>query len=1010
MFRKIILSALSLVVFFSTNSQHSIKFIHPDNLFHEGKELFEQRKFAASYRCFEDFLKTVVPTNAGMIQEAEFYLVSNAFELRQENAEEMLQKYVEEHPYTPYWDKSHVMLGMMRYDAKDYKKALAYFRFVDETNLIESEKVEYLFSRGYANLATGNNAKALDIFKTLKGMNSPHQATARYYTGYTEYLMKNYDAALTDLLVAEQHPEFEDIAPYYVAQIYYAKQNYPEMEKRAEMLLKKYPNSKNNGELYRMIGEKAYAEGNYQKAIENLKRYESLFPQVLRNDIYYLGVSYLKINQPGEAVKYLSQATTTQQDEMSESAYLQLGNAYVALGDKDNARMAYEVATRTNFNPQVREEALFNYALTSYETNAAFGESVNAFEQFIHEYPNSANIDKAYNYLSTVYLTSKNYGAAYQSILKIKNLTPSLLETKQYLEYQVGTEAFAAGNYSRAAEFFTKALQTAPNGRYLADAYYWRSESHYRLNDFARSAADLNAFFNLPHVTVNPNYVQAFYSLGYAYFRQQKYSDSLSWFLKFLGNEKNAQSPMYVDALNRVGDAYFSNRNFAKATEYYEKAMSDPSKGDYALFQSAYMSGLQKNYQQKIAKLEQLLEQYPNSEYGDDALYEIGRSYVMLENDTKVIESNRRLLSTYPNSVLAPKAQLEIGMVYFNENDYNNAISVFKKVVADYPMSEEAETALESLETIHINTNNVGNYMDYVKSLGRQVDRNTEVRADSITFMAAEKQYIAENYSSAIVSFTDYLQRYCPNGKFCTLAQNYLADSYYSSDNKEKALEEYAKILTQKGSPYVEDAALRAAEITFDQKDYTAALTYFKKLEEVAQTSENKNIARLGVLRSSYMLNDEAQTIQIAGAIAADPKSTTAMKSEALLNRAKVYAKQNRPSDALKDLNGITIDTRTAIGAEAKYMLSEVYYNLNQLNNAEKEVLDFAKKGTPHQYWLARSFVVLSDVYIQKGDDFQAKQYLLSLQKNYTVNDDVQEMIKSRLNSIDARSKKKIVN
>ena len=39
MFRKIILSALSLVVFFSTYSQHSIKFIHPDNLFHEGKEL-----------------------------------------------------------------------------------------------------------------------------------------------------------------------------------------------------------------------------------------------------------------------------------------------------------------------------------------------------------------------------------------------------------------------------------------------------------------------------------------------------------------------------------------------------------------------------------------------------------------------------------------------------------------------------------------------------------------------------------------------------------------------------------------------------------------------------------------------------------------------------------------------------------------------------------------------------------------------------------------------------------
>lgn len=112
----------------------------------------------------------------------------------------------------------------------------------------------------------------------------------------------------------------------------------------------------------------------------------------------------------------------------------------------------------------------------------------------------------------------------------------------------------------------------------------------------------------------------------------------------------------------------------------------------------------------------------------------------------------------------------------------------------------------------------------------------------------------------------------------------------------------------------------------------------------------------------------------------------------------------------MKDLSGINIDTRTSIGAEAKYMLSEVYFRLNQLNNAEKEVLDFAKTGTPHQYWLARSFVVLSDVYIQKGDDFQAKQYLLSLQKNYTAKNDIQEMINSRLNVIDARSNQNVIN
>ena len=324
MFKKLILSALALLVLFTSHSQHSIKLIHPDNLFHEGKELFAQRKFAASYRCFEDYLKTAARTDAGMIQEATYYLASNAYELRMENADELLEKYVTAHPYPPFLDKSYFMLGQLQFDAKNYVEALKYYRMVDETHLIDKDKVDYLFSRGYANLTIGNYAKALDIFKTLKRTHSPYQAATRYYTGYTEYLLKNYDAALEDLLVAELHPNYQPIAPYYTAQIYYAKKNYPEMEKRAEMLLSKYPDNKNNAELYRMIGEKAYAEGNYLKAVENLKKYESLFSQVLRNDLYYLGISCLKTNNLGEAVKYLSQVTTIQ-DEMSESAYLQIG-------------------------------------------------------------------------------------------------------------------------------------------------------------------------------------------------------------------------------------------------------------------------------------------------------------------------------------------------------------------------------------------------------------------------------------------------------------------------------------------------------------------------------------------------------------------------------------------------------------------------------------------------------------------------------------------------------------
>jgi hypothetical protein len=54
--------------------------------------------------------------------------------------------------------------------------------------------------------------------------------------------------------------------------------------------------------------------------------------------------------------------------------------------------------------------------------------------------------------------------------------------------------------------------------------------------------------------------------------------------------------------------------------------------------------------------------------------------------------------------------------------------------------------------------------------------------------------------------------------------------------------------------------------------------------------------------------------------------------------------------------------------------------------------------------------VLLADIYIKQNNDFQAKQYLLSLQKNYKPADEIQTMITERLNAISEREKKTIIN
>jgi sensor histidine kinase regulating citrate/malate metabolism len=71
--------------------------------------------------------------------------------------------------------------------------------------------------------------------------------------------------------------------------------------------------------------------------------------------------------------------------------------------------------------------------------------------------------------------------------------------------------------------------------------------------------------------------------------------------------------------------------------------------------------------------------------------------------------------------------------------------------------------------------------------------------------------------------------------------------------------------------------------------------------------------------------------------------------------------------------------------------------------------MDFAKNNTPHQYWLAQSFILLSDIYVQKEDLFQAKATLQSVIDGYSVQDDgVIDLANSKLLAIIKAEKAKL--
>jgi hypothetical protein len=85
-------------------------------------------------------------------------------------------------------------------------------------------------------------------------------------------------------------------------------------------------------------------------------------------------------------------------------------------------------------------------------------------------------------------------------------------------------------------------------------------------------------------------------------------------------------------------------------------------------------------------------------------------------------------------------------------------------------------------------------------------------------------------------------------------------------------------------------------------------------------------------------------------------------------------------------------------------LLAQTYYDQGRRELAEKEIFDFIKKNTPYQYWLGKSFLLLSDLYIDNKDEFQAIHTLQSLIDYYEIpNDGIMMIAKRKKDEITAK-------
>lgn len=979
-----------------------------------GLDLFEKEKFGAAQYYFTNTIHKISDPNSLVRIDAEYYAALCAVELFNKDAEEMLVNFIYQHPESPKVKTAYFHLGKYKYRKKQYDEAINWFEKVDVNDLDKEELQEYYFKRGYSYFDQGNFEEASKDLFEIRDIDNKYAAPATFYYSHIAYKNKNYETAYKGFQKLVTDENFGGIVPYYIAQIMFLQGKYDEVISYAPPLLNDSNNVKHSPEIAKIVGESFYRNGKYAEAATYFEKYKSYVSVLSPSDWYELGYSYYKSGQPDKALEAFKNTTrlydgsskgNSSNDSLMQSAFYHMGDCYLKKGDKQLALNSFYNAYGINADKTVREDALFSYAKLSYELSFnPFSEAIKAFELYLKEYPNTPRNDEAYGFLVDVYLTTKNYEAALHSIENIKALTPNLKAAYQKIAYYRAVQLFNDNELAEAITHFDKSLQYPIDKNFNALAKYWKGEAYYKRGEKSHNTMDLEAsiknykdFLFEPGAIDQPVYNTVNYSIGYAYFKERKYPDANTWFRKFTSSKTKEAPDKLNDAYLRIADGFFVQKDYDNASDYYDKVLEIKANDvDYALFQKAMVQGLLGKHEAKSKTLIQLLSDFSGkTEYEAAAEYELARSYEMLGANDKAFQYYSKVVTEHPGSSFVGNSMLQLGNLQNKKGEYDAALNTLNDVLNKYPYTD---IALEAVNIIREVCKKKGDTdcLDKLKNLnGYGI---TVAKLDSDNYEIAKNYYFDEKFDDAYKAFSKYQQKF-PDGAYITDVYFYKGEIDYKNSNLTAAVGEYNYVNDKPRSKYSEIALAKSAWINYKLSNYSQALIQYSKLETIAEFPADFLDARVGQMRCNFALTKFDDAIAVANKIITLPKLSNELLVEAHITIARSAVQKVDYETATKEFQLVLGLTQNEKAAEAKYSIAEIQYLKGQFKESQKTIFEVINQKPSYGFWVGKSFLLLSDVYIALGDRYNAK-YTLKTYIDKSTNAELVAEAKLKLSNI----------
>lgn len=393
-------------------------------------------------------------------------------------------------------------------------------------------------------------------------------------------------------------------------------------------------------------------------------------------------------------------------------------------------------------------------------------------------------------------------------------------------------------------------------------------------------------------------------------------------------------------------------------------------------------------FSEAVESFSALLQKYAKHELRDDALLARAMGRRKAKDLKGTIADITEYLKTNPTQTDKSNALYERGLAESGLSDHPSAAVTFQTLLKEDPKTSLADKVLYELAwALKLQNKPVEALANFAR-LAEQ--HKASPLAAEANFHVGEDHFQKKAYAEAIKSY-EVTKKQSKSDEVSRQAIYKLGFSRYQLQQYAAALSDFIELTRKKAGLLHDDGLFMKAECLFKLEKYQAALAAYTEVKTVADASETlTDEIKVRILlhggQSAAQLNQWKQSLVMLTNIE-NRYADSALLPEALYEMGRARENLGQQQEALAAYEQAARKSRGEVGAQARYMMGEIYFKEKKYDLAvphfQRVMFGFGGRQAPAKVknWQARSGYEAArclDVQIQAATDGPRRKKLIA--------------------------------